>query len=63
MLAKRIGRRSVVAATGAGRHGVAMDAACTKLAMECTMIMGDVDMARQSSNVRLMKHLGEQVII
>ncbi|KAG6383005.1 hypothetical protein SASPL_157263 [Salvia splendens] len=61
MLAKRMGRRSIVAATGAGQHGVATAAACAKLDMECTIIMGDVDVARQSHNVRLMKLLGAQV--
>ncbi|KAL1560113.1 tryptophan synthase [Salvia divinorum] len=61
MLAKRMGRRSVVAATGAGQHGVATAAACAKLDMECTIVMGDVDVARQSHNVRLMKLLGAKV--
>ncbi|XP_057764841.1 tryptophan synthase beta chain 1-like [Salvia miltiorrhiza] len=61
MLAKRMGRQSVVSATGAGQHGVATAAACAKLDMECTIFMGDVDMAKQSSNVRLMKHLGARV--
>ncbi|XP_042028434.1 tryptophan synthase beta chain 1-like [Salvia splendens] len=61
MLAKRMGRRSVVAATGAGQHGVATAAACAKLAMECTIIMGHLDMERQSSNVLLMKNFGAEV--
>lgn len=61
MLAKRMGRKSVVAATGAGQHGVATAAVCAKLALECTIFMGDVDMERQSSNVLLMKHLGAEV--
>ncbi|KAG8375065.1 hypothetical protein BUALT_Bualt10G0061400 [Buddleja alternifolia] len=55
MLAKRMGRKTVVAATGAGQHGVATAAACAKLSMECTIFMGDVDMERQSSNVKPVK--------
>lgn len=63
MLAKRMGREKVVAATGAGQHGVATAAACAKLSLDCTIVMGDVDIERQSSNVLLMKHLGAQVLI
>ncbi|KAL0442905.1 UNVERIFIED_CONTAM: Tryptophan synthase beta chain 1, chloroplastic [Sesamum latifolium] len=61
MLAKRMGRKSVVAATGAGQHGVATAAACAKLSLDCSIFMGNVDEERQSSNVLLMKHLGAQV--
>ncbi|XP_075499527.1 tryptophan synthase beta chain 1-like [Primulina tabacum] len=61
MLAKRMARKSVIAATGAGQHGVATAAACAKYGLECTIFMGDVDMERQSANVLLMKHLGAQV--
>ncbi|KAK3024848.1 hypothetical protein RJ639_045065, partial [Escallonia herrerae] len=61
MLAKRIGRKSIVAATGAGQHGVATAAACAKLALECTIFMGRMDMERQSSNVTLMNLLGAEV--
>ncbi|KAK6932345.1 Pyridoxal-phosphate dependent enzyme, partial [Dillenia turbinata] len=61
MLAKRMGRTSIVAATGAGQHGVATAAACAKLALECTIIMGTTDMERQSSNVTLMNLLGTKV--
>ncbi|KAG8385712.1 hypothetical protein BUALT_Bualt03G0073700 [Buddleja alternifolia] len=61
MIAKRMGRKSVVAATGAGQHGVATAASCAKLSLDCTIFMGDLDMERQSSNVLLMKHLGAQV--
>ncbi|KAK9267295.1 hypothetical protein L1049_009718 [Liquidambar formosana] len=61
MLAKRLGRRSVVAATGAGQHGVATAAACAKLSLECTIFMGNIDMEKQSSSVLLMKLLGAQV--
>ncbi|KAG6392313.1 hypothetical protein SASPL_146529 [Salvia splendens] len=48
-------------ATGAGQHGVATAAACAKLALKCSIIMGHLDMERQSSNVLLMKHLGAEV--
>ncbi|KAL3519508.1 hypothetical protein ACH5RR_017657 [Cinchona calisaya] len=61
MLVKRIGRKSIVAATGAGQHGVATAAACAKLSLECTIFMGSIDIERQSSNVLLMKNLGAQV--
>ncbi|CAI9787879.1 unnamed protein product [Fraxinus pennsylvanica] len=61
MLAKRMGRKIIVAATGAGQHGVATAAACAKLGLDCTIFMGKIDMERQSSNVLLMKHLGAEV--
>ncbi|PIM98517.1 Tryptophan synthase beta chain [Handroanthus impetiginosus] len=62
MLARRMGRKRVLAATGAGQHGVGTAAACAKLSLDCTILMGNVDMERQSSNMVLMKHLGAQVI-
>ncbi|CAA0835930.1 Pyridoxal-5-phosphate-dependent enzyme family protein [Striga hermonthica] len=61
MIARRMGCQNVVAATGAGQHGVATAAACAKLGLGCTVIMGDSDIQRQSSNVLLMKHLGAKV--
>ncbi|KAK9155811.1 hypothetical protein Sjap_003291 [Stephania japonica] len=61
MLAKRMGRTSIVAATGAGQHGVATAAACAKLALDCTIFMGTQDMQKQSFNVSQMKLLGAQV--
>ncbi|KAK9155646.1 hypothetical protein Sjap_003126 [Stephania japonica] len=57
MLAKRMGRTSIVAATGAGQHG----GACAKLALDCTIFMGTQDMQKQSFNVSQMKLLGAQV--
>lgn len=63
MLAKRMGRKRVVAATGAGQHGVATAAACAKLSLDCSIFMGNVDEERQSSNVLLMKHLGARVLL
>jgi tryptophan synthase beta chain len=62
MIAKRIGLKSVVTATGSGQHGLATASACAKLGLECTVFMADKDMDRQSSNVRLMKLLGAKVI-
>lgn len=61
MIAKRIGLKSVVTATGSGHHGLATAAACAKLALECIVFMAAKDMDRQSSNVRLMKLLGAKV--
>ncbi|XP_057986415.1 tryptophan synthase beta chain 2, chloroplastic [Hevea brasiliensis] len=61
MIAKRMGMKSVVAATGAGQHRVATAAACAKLSLECTVFMGTSDMEKQSSNVLLMKLLGTEV--
>ncbi|MCE3050370.1 hypothetical protein HAX54_047070 [Datura stramonium] len=61
LLAKRMDCKSVVAATGAGQHGVATAAACAKLSLACTIFMGSLDMERQPSNVLLMKHLGAKV--
>ena len=61
MIAKRMGRKIIVAATGAGQHGVATAAACAKLSLECIIFMGSADMEKQASNVLLMKLLGAQV--
>ncbi|XP_010665530.1 tryptophan synthase beta chain 1 isoform X2 [Beta vulgaris subsp. vulgaris] len=61
MLAKRMGRMSIVTATGAGQHGVATAAVCAKLGLSCIVFMGNLDIQRQPSNVRLMKLLGAQV--
>ncbi|XP_038893791.1 tryptophan synthase beta chain 1-like [Benincasa hispida] len=61
MIAKRMGRKSVVAATGAGQHGVATAAACAKNDLDCTIFMGSEDIKKQSSNVLLIKLLGAQV--
>ncbi|XP_065876958.1 tryptophan synthase beta chain 1-like [Euphorbia lathyris] len=61
MIAKRMGLKLVVTATGAGQHGVATAAACSKLSLDCTVFMGTSDMEKQSSNLLLMKLLGAQV--
>ncbi|CAA7046937.1 unnamed protein product [Microthlaspi erraticum] len=61
MIARRLGCSHVVAATGAGQHGVATAAACAKLSLQCIVFMGTTDMKKQCSNVHSMKLLGVQV--
>ena len=62
LLAKRMGKRRIVAETGAGQHGVATATACALLGMECHVYMGVDDMARQALNVVRMRLLGADVI-
>jgi tryptophan synthase beta chain len=62
LLAKRLGARRVVAETGAGQHGVATAAACARLGLPCTVYMGAVDVARQSTNVERMARFGAEVL-
>jgi len=61
LLARRMGKRRVVAETGAGQHGVASAAACALLGLECIVYMGTEDMRRQAPNVFRMKLLGAEV--
>lgn len=61
LLAQRIGKRRIVAETGAGQHGVATATACALLGLQCIVYMGSVDMARQQPNVQRMKLLGAEV--
>ena len=61
LLAKRMGKRRMVAETGAGQHGVASAAACALLGLECIVYMGSVDVRRQQANVFRMKLLGAEV--
>ncbi len=61
LLAKRMGKRRVVAETGAGQHGVATATVCALLNLECVVYMGEEDMRRQSANVFRMKLLGAEV--
>jgi len=61
LLAQRMGKRRIIAETGAGQHGVATATICAMLGMECIVYMGEVDMARQSPNVFRMKLLGAEV--
>jgi tryptophan synthase beta chain len=62
LLAARMGKRRVVAETGAGQHGVATATACALLGLECHVYMGAEDMARQSLNVFRMRLLGAEVV-
>jgi tryptophan synthase beta chain len=61
LLAHRMGKRRIVAETGAGQHGVATATACALLGLECVVYMGAEDMARQSLNVFRMRMLGAAV--
>jgi len=61
LLVKRMGKRRVVAETGAGQHGVASATVCALLGLECVVYMGSEDMARQSPNVHRMRLLGAEV--
>ena len=62
LLASRMGKRRIVAETGAGQHGVASATACALLGLECRVYMGSDDMARQSLNVFRMRLLGADVV-
>jgi tryptophan synthase beta chain len=62
ILAKRMGKKRVIAETGAGQHGVATATAAARFGMECVVYMGEVDMKRQSLNVTRMKFLGAKVV-
>jgi len=61
LLARRIGKRRIIAETGAGQHGVATASVCAMLGMDCVIYMGEEDMHRQSLNVFRMKLLGADV--
>lgn len=61
LLAKRLGKKKIVAETGAGQHGVATATVCALLGMECIIYMGALDMERQAPNVARMKMLGAEV--
>src|SRR5574341_33710 len=61
LLARRMGKRRIVAETGAGQHGVGSATACALLGLECVVYMGTVDMARQQPNVYRMQLLGAHV--
>ncbi|MDI6873278.1 tryptophan synthase subunit beta [Candidatus Solincola sp.] len=62
LLARRMGKRRVIAETGAGQHGVATATAAALLGLECDVYMGEVDMDRQALNVFRMELLGARVI-
>jgi tryptophan synthase beta chain len=61
LLAKRMGKKRIIAETGAGQHGVATATACAKLGLSCEVYMGSEDTRRQSLNVFRMKLLGAKV--
>ncbi|HET7497133.1 MAG TPA: tryptophan synthase subunit beta [Candidatus Eisenbacteria bacterium] len=61
LLARRMGKKRLVAETGAGQHGVASATAAARYGLECTVYMGEVDMARQRPNVERMWLLGAEV--
>lgn len=62
LLAKRLGKKRVIAETGAGQHGVATATACALLNLECVIYMGELDTQRQALNVARMKMLGAKVV-
>ncbi|HEV8129556.1 MAG TPA: tryptophan synthase subunit beta, partial [Candidatus Eisenbacteria bacterium] len=61
LLARRMGKKRLVAETGAGQHGVATATAAARYGLECTVYMGEVDMERQRPNVERMRLLGAEV--
>ncbi len=62
LLARRMGKRRIIAETGAGQHGVATATACARFGLECVVYMGERDMERQQLNVFRMEVLGATVV-
>ncbi|MFA7289893.1 MAG: tryptophan synthase subunit beta [Melioribacteraceae bacterium] len=62
LLARRLGKKRIIAETGAGQHGVATATVCAKFGLKCVVYMGEVDTERQQLNVFRMKMLGAEVI-
>ena len=62
LLARRMGKKRIIAETGAGQHGVATATACAKYGLECIVYMGAVDVERQKPNVFRMKMLGAKIV-
>jgi len=62
LLAKQLGKKRIIAETGAGQHGVATATVCALMGLECIVFMGEVDIKRQAPNVARMKMLGATVI-
>lgn len=62
LLARRMGKKRVIAETGAGQHGVATATACARLGLDCVVYMGEEDMRRQRLNVFRMRLLGAKVV-
>ena len=61
LLARRLGKKRIIAETGAGQHGVATATVCALMGMDCVVYMGELDMARQAPNVGRMRLLGAEV--
>ena len=62
LVAKRLGKKRILAETGAGQHGVATATICALLDLECIVYMGEIDIQRQAPNVSRMKMLGAKVV-
>ncbi|MEL6812578.1 MAG: tryptophan synthase subunit beta [Bacteroidota bacterium] len=62
LLAKRLGKKRIIAETGAGQHGVATATVCALMGLECVVYMGEIDIERQAPNVARMKMLGATVV-
>jgi tryptophan synthase beta chain len=62
LLAMRMGKRRIIAETGAGQHGVATATVCARFGLDCTVYMGEEDIRRQALNVYRMKLLGAKVV-
>ncbi|MFK7947558.1 MAG: tryptophan synthase subunit beta [Saprospiraceae bacterium] len=62
LVAKKLGKKKIIAETGAGQHGVATATACALMGMPCIVYMGEIDIARQKPNVERMKLLGATVV-
>ncbi|WP_367279575.1 tryptophan synthase subunit beta [Ulvibacterium sp.] len=61
LMAKKLGKKRIIAETGAGQHGVATATVCALMGIECVIYMGEIDIARQAPNVARMKMLGAKV--
>ena len=62
LLAQKLGKKRIIAETGAGQHGVATATVCALMGIECIIYMGEIDIKRQSPNVARMKMLGAKVV-
>jgi tryptophan synthase beta chain len=62
LLAQRLGKKRIIAETGAGQHGVATATVCALMGLECVIYMGEIDIERQAPNVARMKMLGATVV-
>ncbi|MBT8261652.1 MAG: tryptophan synthase subunit beta [Bacteroidia bacterium] len=62
LLARRLGKKRIIAETGAGQHGVATATVCALMGIECVVYMGEIDIERQAPNVARMKMLGATVV-